>query len=159
MGDMFVTNRAMRRYTLPRYGLLDHTVFDAELKRLFGATEIEDLWLPFFAVSTNLSRYALSVHRTGPLWRAIRASASIPVLLPPVNTPEGDMLVDGCLLDNTPIKVMRDLKQGPNVVVSFKPPEIGRFEVDPDALPSRGELMRLVLNPMRRDRLPAAPDW
>ncbi|HYD15350.1 MAG TPA: cyclic nucleotide-binding and patatin-like phospholipase domain-containing protein, partial [Hyphomicrobium sp.] len=26
MGEMFVTNRAMRRYTLPRYALLDHTV-------------------------------------------------------------------------------------------------------------------------------------
>lgn len=157
MGEMFVTNRAMRRYTLPRYGLLDHTVFDAELKRLYGPAEIEDLWLPFFAVSTNLTRFAVSVHRTGPLWRAIRASSSIPVLLPPVNTPEGEMLVDGCLLDNTPIRIMRDLKQGPNVVVSFKPPEIGRFDVDYDALPSRGELMRLVLNPMRRDRLPAAP--
>ena len=157
MGEMFVTNRAMRRYTVPRYGLLDHTVFDAELKRLYGEVEIEDLWLPFFAVSTNLTRFAVSVHRTGPLWRAIRASSSIPVLLPPVNTPDGDMLVDGCLLDNTPIKVMRDLKQGPNVVVSFRPPGIDKFDVDYDALPSRGELMRHVFNPLRRGQLPAAP--
>jgi NTE family protein len=157
MGEMFVTNRAMRRYTLPRYALLDHTVFDAELKRLFGTTEIEDLWLPFFAVSTNLSRFCLTVHRTGPLWRAIRASSSIPVMLPPVYTPDGDMLVDGCLLDNVPIKVMHDLKGGPNVVVSFKPPELDRFEVDYEALPSRAALLRLVLNPLRRDRLPDAP--
>jgi len=157
MGEMFVTNRAMRRYTLPRYALLDHTVFDAELKRLFGAVEIEDLWLPFFAVSTNLSCFSLAIHRTGPLWRAIRASASIPVLLPPVYTCDGDMLVDGCLLDNVPVKVMRDLKQGPNVVVSFKPPELDRFDVDYEALPSRTALMRLVLNPLRRDRLPEAP--
>ncbi len=157
LGEMFVAHRAMRRYTLPRYGLLDHTVFDAELRRLFGATEIEDLWLPFFAVSTNLSRFAVEVHRKGPLWRAVRASASIPVLLPPVNTPDGEMLVDGCLLDNTPVKVMRELKQGPNVVVSFRPPELDRFDVDSDALPSRGELLRLVLNPLRRTALPAAP--
>ena len=26
LGEMFVTNRALRRYTLPRYALLDHTV-------------------------------------------------------------------------------------------------------------------------------------
>lgn len=157
LGEMFVTNRAMRRYTLPRYALLDHTVFDAELKRLFGNIEIEDLWLPFFAVSTNLSRFGIACHRSGPLWRAIRASASIPVLLPPVYTAEGDMLVDGCLLDNVPVKIMRDLKEGPNVVVSFKPPELDRFEVDYEALPSRTELLRLVLNPLRRDRLPDAP--
>lgn len=157
VGEMFVTNRAMRRYTLPRYSLLDHTVFDAELKRLYGTTEIEDLWLPFFAVSTNLSRFGVMCHRTGPLWRAIRASASIPVMLPPVYTNEGDMLVDGCLLDNVPVRVMRELKAGPNVVVSFKPPELDRFDVDYEALPSRAALMRLVLNPLRRDRLPDAP--
>lgn len=157
MGEMFVANRALRRYTLPRYALLDHTVFDAELKRLFGAIDIEDLWLPFFAVSTNLSRYGPVCHRTGPLWRAIRASASIPVLLPPVYTSDGDMLVDGCLLDNVPVKVMRELKEGPNVVVSFKPPALDRFDVDYEALPSRAALVRLVLNPLRRDRLPEAP--
>ncbi len=157
VGEMFITNRAMRRYTLPRYSLLDHTVFDAELKRLYGSTEIEDLWLPFFAVSTNLSRFGITCHRTGPLWRAIRASASIPVMLPPVYTNDGDMLVDGCLLDNVPVRVMRELKAGPNVVVSFKPPELDRFDVDYETLPSRAALMRLVLNPLRRDRLPDAP--
>lgn len=157
LGEMFVTNRALRRYTLPRYALLDHTVFDAELKRLFGAIEIEDLWLPFFSVSTNLSRFGVAVHRTGPLWRAIRASSSIPVLLPPVYNDDGDMLVDGCLLDNVPVKVMRDLKVGPNVVVSLKPPALDRYAVDYDSLPSRKELMRLVLNPLRRTALPEAP--
>jgi NTE family protein len=108
-------------------------------------------------VSTNLSRFCLTCHRTGPLWLAIRASASIPVLLPPVYTRDGDMLVDGCLLDNVPIKVMRELKDGPNVVVSFRPPELDRFDVDYDALPSRAALMRLVLNPLRRTSLPEAP--
>lgn len=157
LAEMFVANRALRRYTLPRYALLDHTVFDAELRRLFGTGDIEDLWLPFFCVSTNLSRFGLVCHRTGPLWRAIRASASIPVLLPPVYTADGDMLVDGCLLDNVPVQVMRDLKAGPNVVVSFKPPVLDRYHVDYDALPSRTELLRLVLNPLRRDRLPEAP--
>ena len=157
LGEMFVSNRALRRYTLPRYSLLDHTVFDAELKRLFGAIEIEDLWLPFYAVSTNLSRFTVTVHRRGSLWRAIRASASIPVLLPPVYTDEGAMLVDGCLLDNVPVRVMHELKTGPNVVVSLKPPELDTYRVDYDALPSRSALMRLVLNPLRRDRLPDAP--
>ncbi len=157
LGEMFVANRALRRLTLPRYALLDHTVFDAELKRLFGEGDIEDLWLPFFAVSTNLTRYGLVAHRSGSLWRAIRASASIPALLPPVYTPEGDMLVDGCLLDNVPVRVMRDLKRGPNVVVSFKPPTLDRCTVDYEALPSRAALMRLALNPLGRRRLPNAP--
>ncbi len=155
--DIFVANKAMGRYTLPRYSLLDHTNFDVQLKRYFGGIDIEDLWLPFFAVSTNLSRFSLHLHRQGQLWTAIRASASIPVLLPPVYTAEGEMLVDGCLLDNVPVRAMQELKRGPNVVVSFTLPELERFDVNYETLPSRAELVRLALNPLRRAPLPPAP--
>ncbi len=154
---MFVTRKAMRRYTWPRYGVLDHQRFDEELQRLYGSDGIEDLWLPFFAVSTNLSRYALHVHRRGPLWQAVRASASIPVMLPPVYTAEGEMLVDGGLLDNVPLRVMHDLKSGPNAIVSFMTLETERFAVDYDSLPSRAALMRLAANPFRWGQLPNAP--
>lgn len=155
--DIFVANRAMKRYTLPRYSLLDHTHFDAQLRRYFGGIDIEDLWLPFYSVSTNLSSYRLHVHRLGDLWTAVRASASIPVLLPPIYTRDGEMLVDGALLDNVPIGAMHDLKSGPNVVVSFQLPEMERFNVDYDALPTRAMLMRSTMNPLRRAKLPEAP--
>ena len=155
--DIFVANRAMKRYTLPRYSLLDHAHFDTQLRRYFGGIDIEDLWLPFYSVSTNLSSYRLHVHRRGDLWTAIRASASIPVLLPPIYTAEGEMLVDGALLDNVPIGAMHEVKSGPNVVVSFLLPEMERFNVDYDALPSRAALMRSAMNPLRRAALPAAP--
>ncbi|MEQ1577841.1 MAG: patatin-like phospholipase family protein [Hyphomicrobium sp.] len=155
--EMFVTRKAMRRYTWPRYAVLDHRRFDGELQRLYGTDGVEDLWLPFFAVSTNLSRYALHVHRQGPLWQVVRASASIPVLLPPVYTDEGEMLVDGGLLDNVPLRVMHDLKSGPNAVISFMTLETERFDVNYAALPSRMELLRLAANPWRKGSIPNAP--
>lgn len=155
--DIFVANRTFRRYTLPRYSVVDHTHFDRHLARHFGAFDIEDLWIPYFAVSTNLSTYDLHRHRRGPLWAAIRASASIPVLLPPYYTREGHMLVDGCLLDNVPIRVMHEIKSGPNAVVSFRVPDLECFEVDYSALPSRTALLGLLANPMRRKELPRAP--
>jgi NTE family protein len=156
IADIFVRHKAMRRYTLPRYSLLDHINFDTQLRRYFDF-DIEDLWLPFFAVSTNLSSFRVNVHRAGSLWKAIRASASIPVLLPPVYTDDGQMLVDGCLLDNVPIKVMHGFKTGPNVVVSFTLPELERFSVDYDALPSRGALLKMIASPLHRSSLPEAP--
>src|SRR6185312_6751085 len=52
---MFIGGRALARYTLPRYGLLDHGHFDAHLEKEYGNTRIEDLWKPYFAVSTDLS--------------------------------------------------------------------------------------------------------
>lgn len=155
--DIFVANRAMQRYTWPRYGLLDHTHYDAQLSRYFGGINIEDLWIPYFAVSTNLSSYELHRHDRGDLFEAIRASGSIPVLLPPVYTKDGEMLVDGCLLDNVPIRTMHEIKSGPNVVVSFHIPELQRFDVDYAKLPSRSELIRMSLNPLARARLPDAP--
>ena len=79
------------------------------------------------------------------------------MLLPPVYTPEGEMLVDGCLLDNVPIRTMHELKSGPNVVVSFHIPELQRFDVEYATLPSRAELIAHELNPMTRGKLPAAP--
>ena len=156
--DMFVVNRAMRRLTLPRYSLIDHKHFDAQLARYYGGLAIEDMWIPFFAVSTNLSRNRLNHHRTGDLWTAVRASSAIPVVLPPYYTADGEMLVDGCLLDNVPIKTMHELKSGPNVVMSFEVPELERFDVAYDDLPSRSALLAQSLNPFaRRSAFPRAP--
>ena len=155
--DIFVTNRAMQRYTWPRYSLLDHRHYDQQLARYFAGINIEDLWVPYFAVSTNLSSYELHRHDRGDLFAAIRASGSIPVLLPPVYTRDGEMLVDGCLLDNVPIRTMHELKSGPNVVVSFHIPELHRFDVDYATLPSRAELIGRIMNPFARKSLPAAP--
>lgn len=155
--DVFVRNRAMRRYTLPRYSLIDHTHFDRLLGPYFAGIDIVDLWIPFFAVSTNLSRFSLHHHTEGDLWHAIRASGSVPVLLPPVYTRDGQMLVDGCLLDNVPVRTMHETKQGPNVVVAFEVPSLERFAVDYGSLPSRSELIARLAMPFGRRPLPAAP--
>jgi NTE family protein len=154
---MFVEGRALGRYTLPRYGLLDHTHFDAHLEKEYGNVRIEDLWKPYFAVSADLSAYEAEVHRSGSLWRAIRASAAIPGLLPPFYTEDGRMLVDGSVIANVPVETMHGLKRGPNVVVSFEAAEGQRFPVDYATLPKRSELIWRALNPMSAQTLPRAP--
>lgn len=155
--EMFVKGKAMRRYTWPRFSLLDHTHFDRLLQEHYGGIDIEDLWIPFFAVSTNLSRHALERHTTGSLWAAIRASGSIPGLLPPYYTDEGEMLVDGALLDNVPIRIMHEMKRGPNIVVSFEVPQLQRFPVCYAELPSRNEMLWRLLLPFSGRPIPEAP--
>lgn len=156
--EMFVRGKALRRYTWPRFSLLDHTHFDRQLHAHYGGIDIEDLWIPYFAVSTNLSRHSVHCHRRGELWAAVRSSGSIPGLLPPYYTADGEMLVDGALMDNVPIGIMHDLKRGPNIVVSFETPQLQRFEVKYDALPSRSELLMRLLLPFRRNAVPPAPN-
>jgi len=157
MHDMFVRRRALSRFTLPRYGLLDHRTFEDELQRK-NPGDIEDLWKPFFAVATDLSTDTLRVMREGPLWQAIRASCSIPGVLPPFIDDAGHMLVDGGVRDNLPVGVMNSLKSGPNLVIDLQPPKRQLFNFSYRAIPGRGELIRHMLNPWPwKKALPVAP--
>src|SRR5713226_3807900 len=156
--EIFVRGRSFRRPTWPRYSLLDHKVFDRALAEHYGRDcRIEDCWRPFAAVATNLSTHNIELIRSGLLWEAVRASSAIPGLLPPFYTPEGAMLVDGCLIDNVPLAPMHQLKSGPNLVVHFGEPAAEMFDVAYDALPGRLELITTMLMPFRKKLLPAAP--
>jgi NTE family protein len=153
---IFVQSKSFKRFSVPKYGLLDHRNFDRALQREYGEdTLIEDCWRPFFAVATNLSTRAPEVIRRGVMWKAVRASSAIPGMLPPMYTSEGMMLVDGGIMQNVPLEAMRSLKSGPNVLVHFNTAESRRFKVDYAALPGRGRLLAGMLNPLAR--LPRAP--
>lgn len=154
--EIFVTRRAMRRWTWPRYSLLDPSVLDDCLEQHYGTIDIEDLALPWFGVATNLSRNAPETIRSGPLWQAVRASSAIPALLPPVIDRHGDMLVDGCLLANVPVETMHTLKTGPNVVVDFKAAAPDPCQQSVPAL-SRLEIVRRSLGVGSGRQLPPGP--
>jgi len=153
--EMFVTRRAMRRVTIPVYSLLDHRVFDASLKKNYAGLDVEDLPHNFFAVSASLTTNDLHVHRHGPTWEAVRASAAIPGVLPPFITRSGDVLVDGGIVDNLPIAVMRDLKSGPNIVVSLRRQDRWRVQGSYESLPTRRGVLRDLL--LVRWRKPTYP--
>ena len=151
MEAMFIHAKAMKRLTLPIYSLLDPTVFDSELRTRYGTRDIADQPINFFGVSTNLSTNGLHIHRRGPLWECVRASGSLPTILPPFIDKDGNILVDGGVLDNVPVKVMHGLKSGPNIVVSLGDPhEIWRTDVAYDDIRGRWSLLRDVI--MRRKR-------
>lgn len=155
-GQIFVAGGALSTLTVPKYSLLDHTVFDRHLREHYTANDIEDLWYPYFAVATDLSDNSQKVIRRGPLWQAIRASAAIPGALPPFFDRDGSMLADGGAMDNLPFRTMHGLKDGPNVLISFA--RVGRqvFDVAYDQLPGRRPLLRRLLFPFGR-KPPRAP--
>jgi NTE family protein len=108
--------------TLPLVSLSSSKVLTGLLRseEHFGDIAIEDLWLPFFCVSTSLGSARPVVHDRGPLWFAVRASASLPGLLPPVFD-GGDLLVDGGLVSNLPVAEMRDRVRGRLIAVDLEP--------------------------------------
>jgi len=144
--EVFVKSKALKKPTVPLYSVIDHHTLDRSMKEHYGLRRIEDLPLNFFAAATSLSRHDLSILRRGELWRAVRASGSIPALLPPMLSDEGEVFIDGALIDNVPISAMRDLKAGPNLVFNFRQENEWRVTSDYDRLPGRfGAFLRLFL--------------
>ncbi len=93
-------------YTLPSVSLLKGDRIVRKLHQTIGDVDIADLWIPYFCVSTNLTTAGARYHDRGPLVDAIRASIAIPGVLPPVPA-DGELLVDGGVLDNVPVEEMR----------------------------------------------------
>lgn len=107
----FVESNPLSDYHLPVVALVKGHRVDARLKEHFQDRLIEELEIPFFAVSTNLTQGAYRIHREGRLRDALRASISLPGILPPIVV-EKQVLVDGAVLNNFPVDIMRDLHRG-----------------------------------------------
>jgi NTE family protein len=115
--DAFVDNKPLSDFTLPLIALFRGAHVTKLLKKHFGETRIEDLSRPYFCLSSNLTTGRDHVHRSGPLWRALRASVALPGILPPVTTAEGHLLVDGGVMNNLPVDVMAQEARGPIIAV------------------------------------------
>jgi NTE family protein len=92
-------------YALPAVALTRGGRWDRLIDRFAGQTLIEHLSTEFFSVSADLITGDQIIHRRGRLSVAVRASISIPGLLPPVQDGER-ILVDGAVVNNLPADVM-----------------------------------------------------
>ncbi|EGF82642.1 hypothetical protein BATDEDRAFT_9648 [Batrachochytrium dendrobatidis JAM81] len=82
--------------------------FNRGIWKVFSDTQIEDCWISYFAVTTNLNWSRMEVHQTGYMWRYIRASMSLSGYLPPL-CDHGSMLLDGGYINNLPADIMHSL--------------------------------------------------
>jgi NTE family protein len=112
----FVDTSPLDDMALPLLAMTHGVKVSERLARHFGETQIADLWLPFFCCSSNLTTGAYQLHRRGLLRQALRASISLPGLLPPA-TDGPNVLVDGAVMKNFPADIMRAAMLGPIVGV------------------------------------------
>ncbi|GAA5986855.1 hypothetical protein JCM10908_000923 [Rhodotorula pacifica] len=104
-GRMSTLWRILTDLTYPVVAYTTGHEFNRGIYKSFYDTHIEDMWLPYFCNTTNITHSRMDVHTTGYAWRYVRASMSLAGLLPPL-CDEGDMLVDGGYVDNLPVSVM-----------------------------------------------------
>lgn len=131
----WVHKNPLSDYTVPKTALIRGRRGERVLRRVLGEVRIEDLLKPYFAVAADLVSAEEVVLSRGPLWQAVRASGSIPVLITPVHV-EGRFLVDGAVINNVPGD------------------HLGRFGADVsiavDVTPRREEYFERLLRPPRQ---------
>jgi predicted acylesterase/phospholipase RssA/CRP-like cAMP-binding protein len=101
-----------RDVTLPFVSLIAGRNLARYIDSICGDIQIEDLPIPFFCVSTNLSRGQMHIHVRGPLIRSLLATSRAPGVFPPI-VENGDLLVDGGIADNLPVVFMQAFGNGP----------------------------------------------
>jgi predicted acylesterase/phospholipase RssA/CRP-like cAMP-binding protein len=137
-----------RNFTLPLVALNSARRMDQMLGEMFGRAEIENLRGKFFCVSTNLTRAEAMVHRSGLLWKAVRASMSIPGIGPPA-IEGGEIFVDGGLVNNLPVDVMKRFCPGAVIAVDVSEQVEFKSALQESYSLSGWRLLWQRLNPLR----------
>ena len=135
----FVTSDPLSDITFPMLAMTRAGKVARLLEEAYGEVDMADTVRPFFAASTNLTTGKIEVHRRGLMRRALRASISIPGVMPPVVI-DGQVLVDGAVLKNFPAEVMRQMNPGPVIGVDMSQVR----GVDPEMIEHPPSIWRLI---------------
>jgi predicted acylesterase/phospholipase RssA/CRP-like cAMP-binding protein len=130
MGDIVARN--LKDYTFPAISLMAGFRMTDQSKAFFGEDRgLEDLWIPCFVTTANISSSRLMVHDRGPIWKYLRGTSSVPGVFPPVME-NGEMLVDGGLINNLPTDVMSQRPDiGTVIALDVSGSQDPPFEKDP----------------------------
>ena len=128
----FVGGRPFSDMTVPVLSLLRGKRME-RLIRMHLEGNIEDLPIPYFCISSNLGHGTARVHDRGSLALAARASVSLPGVFPPAVV-DGQLAVDGGILDNLPVGTMQRQPVGRVIAVDVTSRQ--EFQVDYDEVPS-----------------------
>ena len=96
--------------------------FNRGIYKSFYNTQIEDLWLPYFCVTTNITWSRKEIHLQGYAWRYVRASMTLAGFLPPI-CDNGNLLMDGGYVDNVPVSTMQAM--GAEQIIAI---DVGRMD-------------------------------
>ncbi|XP_011480199.1 patatin-like phospholipase domain-containing protein 7 isoform X2 [Oryzias latipes] len=104
--------------TYPVTSMFSGSSFNSSINNVFKSKQIEDLWIPYFNITTDITASAMRVHTDGSLWRYVRASMTLSGYLPPLCDPkDGHLLMDGGYINNLPADVARSM--GAKVVIAI----------------------------------------
>lgn len=139
-------------HSMIRPTLVPEETYTEVISQLIPDGNIEDLAIPFAAVSMDLFNGEEVVLSKGSLRKAVSASAAIPGILPPVEI-HGRALVDGGWIDNVPVAPAIALGAHFVIAVDASLDTVGLGPVPSSAIESLfrcNEISRITLTHQRR---------
>lgn len=109
-----------------KISFIDETVYDIIIRSLVPDVKIENLSIPFIAVSFDIVKGEEILFREGSLRFAVKASSAIPGIFPPVQM-NNSLLVDGGWLHLVPVLPLKN--EGADLIIAVdvsrepEPPE------------------------------------
>ncbi len=103
--QIFAGQKSFFKYVkikVPGQGLFRTVGLKKNLSEHLKATEFAELKIPLYVAATNINKAEIRYFNSGAILDKVLASAAIPVLFEPVEI-DGDLYVDGGVLDNFPI--------------------------------------------------------
>ncbi|MBT3817163.1 MAG: patatin-like phospholipase family protein [Candidatus Magasanikbacteria bacterium] len=129
--EVFVPRLSRSKWFLPglsRKGFLSQKNIKDISKKLCGDICIEDCAIPFHTVVTNINTGDLHVCNSGNLAKSIGASMAFPGMYAPVKI-DGELYVDGGVLNGIPADVCRNIVGKDGVVISINLDGVMRGEI------------------------------
>jgi predicted acylesterase/phospholipase RssA len=103
--------KMFKEYGFPYISLIKSKKIEKAAKLVGKNRNIEDMWIPFFAPATDLTNSKIKLFESGPVWEAIRSSGALPGIVMP-HFKNKSALVDGGVLNNLPVDIMREKFSG-----------------------------------------------
>ncbi|HMK11792.1 MAG TPA: cyclic nucleotide-binding and patatin-like phospholipase domain-containing protein, partial [Acidimicrobiales bacterium] len=144
-----------RRFTVPMVSLLSVRTARPMFDRMFGASGIEDAWLPCFVTTVDLTTCRMVPQHRGSAAVWARATASPPGIWPPVVDRDGHLVVDGGVLDNLPVDALRVRSAGPVIAVNVSSREALSVDASLGEVTSPFDFVRRAARPGHQSAFPS----
>jgi len=113
--------RKVGHLTRPRLGFFDTRRLEEYLVEVIGDLTFDQLQIPFAAVAVDILKGRPVVIREGRVAEGVRASCALPGIFTPVER-DDMLLVDGGVMNNLPVSVVRDMGADYVIAVDLLPP-------------------------------------
>ncbi|MCC5792544.1 MAG: cyclic nucleotide-binding domain-containing protein [Legionellaceae bacterium] len=135
--DYMIKNRKFNDYTIPTTALLGGAGWLEVIQKVYGEQlRIEDLWRSFFCVASNFTLRKMEIIQSGLVYKAVRASVSLPGIVPPISNEHDELLVDGGIFNNLPVDVMRNVAPSSRIIAVRVSPSINIHAHIPNGIAS-----------------------